>query len=165
MEHLRGSWIGPATHSAFSVENALQGLALLVACYFAVTSHPTEGADAQVVAHRVTADSIIDIDLNPHPFKCTADGIILPRALTNRISHQSGLFSVHADPTIPFEVAGNRVGASTEPFVIASEIKSYFVRRLFYFGFDPQRIMGGLDGIGARLKWQYDRNIGLGTVR
>lgn len=137
----------------------------LVACYFAVTSHPAEGADARIVAHRVTADSIIDVDLHPQPFNCKSDGIILPRSLTNRISHQSGLFSVHANPTTPFKVAGSRTGASAEPFVIERDVKSYFVRRLFYFGFDPQRIMGGLDGIGARLKWQYDRNIGLGTVR
>ena len=134
----------------------------LVACYFAVTSPPNRGANAAIVAHRVSAGAIIDIDQYPQPFKCVSDGFVLPRSLTHRISHQSGLFSFHTDPTRSFGCCKEK---SLNRFIVEDDYKGYFVRRLFYFGFDPQRIMGGLDGIGARLRWQYDRNIGLGTVR
>ncbi len=135
----------------------------LVACYFAVTGAPkTLGADAQIVAHRVLSRRVIDTTRHSNPFDCPRDGFVLPRFLTYRLSHQSGLFSVHADPTVPFfDPRAN----PERRFIIGDGFRAYFQRKLFYFGIDPQRIMGGIDGIGARLKWQYDRNIGLGAVR
>jgi hypothetical protein len=135
----------------------------LVACYFAVTGVPeSPGAAAQLVAHRVHTRSVIDTARHTDPFECPRDGFVLPRFLTYRLSHQSGLFSVHRDPTKPFREPQDDKNLH---FVIDADCRSFFQRKLFYYGIDPQRIMGGLDGIGARLKWQYDRNIGLGELR
>lgn len=135
----------------------------LVACYFAVTGAPgSSGAAAMVVARRVLTKDVIDTSRHPDPFKCPRDGFVLPRFLTYRLSHQSGLFSVHTTPTTPF------FDPHLDPqrcFVIDDAYRTYFQRKLFYYGIDAQRIMGGVDGIGARLKWQYDRKIGLGAVR
>jgi hypothetical protein len=44
-------------------------------------------------------------------------------------------------------------------------MRACFQGRLFYLGVDDQRIMGGLDGLCRRLKWQYDARVGLGAVR
>ena len=135
----------------------------LVACYFAVSGAPASpDAAAHVVAHRVQTRSVIDTARHADPFDCPRDGFVLPRFLTYRLSHQSGLFSVHQDPTEPFVDPDDH---ENRHFFIDADCRSYFQRKLFYYGVDPQRIMGGLDGIGARLKWQYDRNIGLGAVR
>jgi hypothetical protein len=54
---------------------------------------------------------------------------------------------------------------TADVFVIPGEMRGFFRQRLFYLGFDPQRIMGALDGLGSRLAWQYADRIGLGAVR
>jgi hypothetical protein len=42
-------------------------------------------------------------------------------------------------------------------------MRRFFQKRLYYLGVHQQMLMGGLDGVGARLSWQYFRSTGLGT--
>ena len=134
----------------------------LVAAYFA-TSAEGKGGDPVIVARGVRPSEIIATELNPDPLSA-GTGFVLPRFFTYRISSQNGLFSVHSDPTQPlFDHREARFDQFK--FTIPLRHRKYFQRRLFYFGFDAQRIMGDVDGIGSRLKWQYDTSIGLGAVR
>ena len=52
---------------------------------------------------------------------------------------------------------------SRHRFEIPGEARAYFQRRLFNFGIDSQRVMGGSDGLCQRLSWQYATGIGLGA--
>jgi len=134
----------------------------LVAAFFAVNAKG-RGGNPVLIAKSLGSDEIIQTDVDIDPFSC-ATGFVLPRFFTYRISSQSGLFSVHSDPTEP--ILDHREPARADMrFIIPVSQRNYFQERLFYFGFDAQRIMGDLDGIGTRLHWQYDRAVGLDVVR
>lgn len=163
-----------------------------MAAYFAVTSDPKsiEGVlplpidpkasatperaavDAKIVAVRMSPRSVIrnefgtkSPDTFAAAFKSLAGTGVLfltPRSISPRIVSQSGLFTVHEDPlsdwTEPEKTSAN-------VFVIPGFARGHFQRRLFYMGVDAQHVMGGLDGLCARLKWQADRGVGVGTGR
>jgi len=156
----------------------------LVAAYFAVSSDPRpiqvkrvgdvgralgkplfavpslSSAAARIVAYRVLPRMVLsDRD---KPFEVSKVGFISPRSLTGRIVTQSGVFSVHPEPNIPWE---EPLTHSQHVFDIPGEARAFFRRRLFYLGIEPQRIMGGLDGLGERIAWQYRSSIGLGALR
>lgn len=159
----------------------------LVAAYFAITADPARSevrrvnpetgrsvgrsfaaapdaslADARVVGLSVRPGDIIDTRVDADPFARMEIGFLLPRSLTTRIVTQSGLFSYHPNPDQPWE---SPLDAEEHVFNIPGDLRRYFRRRLFYLGVDTQRIMGGLDGLCGRLKWQYLDRIGIGAVR
>lgn len=155
----------------------------LVAAYFAVASSPgsrdgrlltasgrasskkvsvTPTASlvpARVVAARVRSNRKLQV--TDDPFAITDVSFFWPRAVTARITTQSGLFSVHPNPDVgwpePLAVAEN-------VFDIPGEMRGFFQKRLFYLGVHNQVLMGGLDGVGSRLSWQYTRRTGLGAL-
>lgn len=157
----------------------------LVAAFFAVTAEPgpkdaklvgasgrvnggvirarpeARAVDARIIGLEVRTRMIVD-PRGTDPFSRKQVGILLPRSLTARIVTQSGVFSVHPEPQMPWEEPLRNPGNS---FNIPGDLRGFFQRRLFYLGIDPQRIMGGLDGLCARLAWQYNARIGLGAVR
>jgi hypothetical protein len=153
----------------------------LVAAYFAVSGAPgtikvkrsgavtemsvtpdARDVAAQIVAFKVSTKQIINTRREKKPFERKEIGFLLPRSLSTRIVTQSGVFSVHSNPAQPWlEPMQDRKNV----FEIPGDMRSFFRRRLFYFGIDPQRIMGGLDGLCSRLAWQYTARIGLGAVR
>ena len=61
--------------------------------------------------------------------------------------------------------AAKSVAGYANIFDISGDMRTFFRKRLFYLGVDPQRIMGGLDGLCSRLAWQYSARIGLGAAR
>jgi hypothetical protein len=154
----------------------------LVAAYFAVTGQPRalavklpnsrkqpfsatpdiSSVGARVVAFRVRAAHIIDQASEGDPFGRGTVGFVLPKSVASRIVTQGGIFSSHPEPDVPWTTPLESV---EDIFDIPAEMKGYFQRRLFYLGIDVQRIMGGLDGLGSRLAWQYEVGIGLGAVR
>lgn len=121
---------------------------------------PPAAVAARIVAVSVPARMVLsDRD---KPFEITTLGFISPRSLTGRIVNQSGVFSVHPQPDTPW------LDPLIDPshlFEIPGESRAFFVRRLFYLGIEPQRIMGGLDGLGQRIAWQYRSSIGLGALK
>jgi hypothetical protein len=117
---------------------------------------------ARIIALRVSTKMIINTGLRKDPFKINDIGILLPRALTNRIVTQGGLFSVHPEPN---QAWLEPLSEARNIFDIDGNMRTFFRRRLFYFGIDPHRILGGLDGLCSRLAWQYNAKIGMGAVR
>lgn len=148
----------------------------LVAAYFAVTAEPArvamgedrarylpprDSVDCMVIARRVRSKEVIEPSA-VGPFEQGDIGFLLPRSLTARIASQNGIFSLHPRPSEPWTAP--KVNAA-DVFVIPAEARNLFAKRLFYLGVDPLALMGGLDGLGARLAWQYDRKIGLGAIK
>ena len=156
----------------------------LVAAYFAVSSPPgtvtarkvlpsgnvstlkatytpkDSTVDARIVAYRVPSRLILEP--KESPFAVTDVKFITPRSLTSRIVNQSGVFSVHEKPSEAWDVP---LLSTDDIFDIPAGTRDFFRRRLYYLGVEPQRIMGGLDGLGERLAWQYRSSIGLGAVK
>jgi len=118
--------------------------------------------NARVVAWPVRSKSVIDTKDNSDPFDLAEVGFLLPRALTTRIVTQSGLFSVHPEPDKPWREPMKR---PRDVFIIPADVRAYFQRKLFYLGVDGQRVMGGIDGMCARIAWQYSARVGMGAVK
>ena len=152
----------------------------LIAAFFAVSASPglveiqdakgkrhwvvpdQTNVPARVIAFRVRSSMVVDPQRDPDPFKRKSIDFVLPRSVTSRIVNQSGLFSCHPNPSLPWI---DPLLSSKNLFDIDGSMRSFFRRRLFYLGVDSQRIMGGLDGIGGRLAWQLSAKIGMGAVR
>jgi hypothetical protein len=154
-------WTSNPLVAAFFATSAAPGYRSLTLEGTTVRAVPEPHAVAcRVVACRIKREMIVDP--NEDPFARLGIGIVLPRALSQRITNQSGLFSLHGSPaepwTTPLEVERHR-------FDIPGDMRTYFQRRLFYLDVDAQRIMGGLDGLGARLAWQARSSVGLGAAR
>lgn len=155
----------------------------LVAAFFAVTAQPgprkvrlvldsgrparatisatpdLKTVPARIVAYRTK--SAMSLDPAQDPFALTEVGFYWPRSVTNRITNQGGLFSVHPTPELPW---AEPLDEAADIFDVPGEMRSFFRRRLFYLGVDEQRIKGGIDGLGARIAWQYGTKTGLGTL-
>lgn len=156
----------------------------LIAAFFAVTAQPAEVevtrvppgspyltfratpqrrmATARIVAVRVSARLTIKSASNPDPFGMTNIAFFLPRSITTRIVTQGGLFSSHPDPAHAWT---DPLTHSKNVFDVPGDVRLFFQRRLFNLGIDEQRTMSGLDGLGARMAWQYSQGVGLGGVR
>ena len=155
----------------------------LVAAYFAVASSPgtREGklltetgrastkkvtvtpagtlVPARVVASRVRSNRKLQV--GDDPFAITDVSFFWPRAGTARITTHRGLFSVHPHPDVGWE---EPLALTRNVFDIPGEMRAFFQKRLFYLGVHNQVLMGGLDGVGSRLNWQYTRRTGLGAL-
>ena len=118
--------------------------------------------NARIVAWRVSPRGIVNPAVDTDVFALAEIKHLMPRVLTTRITTQGGVFSVHPQPDTPWL---EPLAKPAHVFDIPGSMRGYFQRRLFYLGLDDQRIMGGLDGLGRRLAWQYRARVGLGAVR
>tara|TARA_R110001606_G_C15292311_1_gene641692 strand:+ start:546 stop:1037 length:492 start_codon:yes stop_codon:yes gene_type:complete len=154
----------------------------LVSAYFATTAEPNSvhgklllpsgrvsgsalpvRPDAKKVTARIVAVSVqqkYKLDPDADFLLQTNVSYFWPRSLTNRITDQNGLFTVHPHPNKNWE---EPLLSERNVFDIPGEMRAFFQKRLFYLGIDQQRIMGGLDGVGSRLAWQYNARTGLGS--
>lgn len=150
----------------------------LVAAYFAVTAAPKplkrqlhgeptmltpphEAIDCCVIAHRVRRQDVIDLEWEDDPFNIDRIAVMQPSLVTSRIAAQGGLFTAHPEPDEPFI---DPLDNDSYQFVIPGEMREFFRQRLYYLGIDPLYLMGGLDGLGARIAWQARANFGLGVL-
>lgn len=155
----------------------------LIAAYFAVSSAPgsreakvllpsgrasskatkvtpdPQGVPARIIAYPISARR--KLSPSDDPFAVSQVSFCWPRTVTGRIATQGGLFSVHPEPHKPWD---EPLWSEKNVFDIPGEMRAFFQKRLFYLGVDAQRIMGGLDGLGQRLTWQYVRKTGMGMV-
>jgi hypothetical protein len=155
----------------------------LVAAFFAVTAAPgaknvreltasgrvsrteiSATPDSRLVAARVVALRVMPQMLmrsSEDPFAISAVRAVWPRAVANRITSQSGMFTIHPQPNNPWRTP---LDNDANVFDIPGEMRGFFRKRLFYLGVHDHMIMGGLDGVGARLRWQYEARTGLGAI-
>lgn len=131
----------------------------LVAAFFAVSSLNDKAKFARVYALKVFER--MRIDPNADPFDSTSLSEVrfhIPPYVTDRVGAQRGCFSVHPDPTTPYQPTGLR------HHDIPRSSCAYIQRRLFYFGVDASTIMTDLDGLARALEWQYQSRVAVGKV-
>jgi type I restriction enzyme M protein len=115
----------------------------LVACFFAVDG-PSDH-DSVIYAYR--NDSYIPVDKHPDPFKYRPVGKFIPRHLTQRITTQGGLFTVHPNPYERFE------SDDMDKIVIPNAIRSGLKKTLNKYGVNRFALFPGLDGLAAHIEW------------
>jgi hypothetical protein len=137
----------------------------LVAAYFAVTSDPT---DKKARIYAAKAPQLIKIGQIDSPFDCKEVAAFIPSAVAPRIVAQRGLFTIHPNPTEPWDrgrVARGRASTSADPsyFEIDSRFRFFFERKLFQVAIDAAAIKSDLDGLCETLAWQFRRGIAVGN--
>lgn len=115
----------------------------LVACYFAVE----EDFDGDSVIYAYPNNKYIVLEKHPDPFKHTGKGKFIPRHLTRRITAQAGLFTIHAQPQIPFDLP------NIEKIIIPNKIRHELKKTLDKYGIDKYSLFPGLDGLASHIKW------------
>ena len=125
----------------------------LVSLYFA-TCHSAEDLysdnilpDAAVYA----LTSHIHIDSNYHINPFSIDETLEFRApiISDRVLNQSGLFTVHCNPSKPFDTE------KLHKFIIPGKLKREIIEKLSLLGFREETIYPGLDGIAKTIKMKY----------
>jgi FRG domain len=116
----------------------------LVAAYFAV-EHKVDG-DSLVYAY--PNDRYIVTTKVTDPFKHNKVGKFIPRHITNRITAQTGLFTIHPNPTEPFE------SSEIEHFIIKNEFRKKLKPILYRYGIHRGSLFPSLDGLADHIKWE-----------
>jgi hypothetical protein len=120
----------------------------LVAIYFAVKD--------EFIKYEKEEDSLIytfkppvktDLDSNFDPFKINEIRRYIPKYLDPRIAAQSGLFTVHPNPLMPY--TSKHISSVTISFGLRREIK----KRLNRFGMHEAYLFPDLTGISQHIKW------------
>lgn len=83
----------------------------------------------------------------PHDLKSTI-ALLDVAEVSNRITNQRGIVTIHAPPTKPLAVP------ATDTFVITGVLREDFQKRLFDVGIDDSQIYPGLDGLCKLSDWR-----------
>ncbi|CAH7402268.1 FRG domain-containing protein [Vibrio chagasii] len=121
----------------------------LVAAYFA-TMNDFE-SDAIIYCH--IPDYVL-IPENTTPQKYKNVSLFKPSAVVPRISRQSGLFTVHSEPTKPMDSAVSK--ESLECIVIDKSYRKKLLFELNHYGVNKLNLFSDLDGLSAHLCWTLE---------
>lgn len=149
-------WLAVAQHHGLPTRLLDWSTNPLVACFFAVSSGKLEN-DAVVYGYSISEGEIVDPEKHASPFETDRVLFLIPGRSASRIVNQRGLFSVHNEPSQAW------APRAVDSFVIPSNMRARFRRRLFRLGIDHSHIYPDLPGLCDTLKWRYEAGIGIGT--
>ena len=115
----------------------------LVACYFAVE----EKSDTDSMIYAYETRWFISVKDNPDPFDYKKVGKFIPRHITARITAQSGLFTIHPNPYVPF------TSDKIDQIIIPNDIRYTLKKTLNRYGINRVSLFPGLDGLARHIQW------------
>jgi len=115
----------------------------LVAAYFAVEAEHDN--DSVIYAYR--SDKRIVTETAGNPFARTTVGKFIPRHVTRRITAQTGLFTIHPDPQVPFK------DPSIDRLIIKRKYRKALKHTLFRYGIHRGSLFPDLDGLCRHIEW------------
>ena len=115
----------------------------LVAAYFAVAQEMDE--DSAIYAYQ--SNKYLQVEKNVDPFKVGHVARVIPNHVTTRISVQSGLFTIHPNPSEPFNAP------SVRKLVIPAKSRKQIKRALDKVGINNASLFPDLDGIARHIDW------------
>lgn len=90
-----------------------------------------------------------------HPMEFPGVATYWPSGVVPRITRQSGLFTVHAKPSVPLEE--NTEGlADLKRIIIPNKVRDPLLRELSYYGINAVTLFPDLDGLSAFLNWTIE---------
>jgi hypothetical protein len=98
-------WLAIAQHHGVSTRMMDWTTNPLVAAYFAIEYNRSALVDSAIYVIK-DHHEIVKASLDQSPFEIKIPSIFHPRHSTPRITAQSGLFTVHPEPTKPFDIEG-----------------------------------------------------------
>lgn len=113
----------------------------LVAAYFATTSR--SGTDR--VIYVLSRDALQLADETASPFELQAAVLYRPKHIATRIMAQTGLFTVHPQPTEVF------THPALERWVISADAVPHLSAVLAHYGFNQATMFPGLDGLANHI--------------
>lgn len=121
----------------------------LVALFFAVEKKLSLKDKYDSVLFRLTHSQFnIDINNDPDPFKIKQIKYFAPYNITPRIMAQQGVFTVHNDPTKPFD------HPNLVKIPIARNARKELKNTLYHFGISRETLFPDLDGISDTINYQ-----------
>ncbi len=131
----------------------------LVATYFA-TSTGSASATAEIIAVRTSAAEFVDIDVD-RLFASKQVMFFEAPLIANRVSAQSGLFSIHPAPDTHWNVPKGEI----RRFQISAKKRDEFRGKLHGIGINAAFIWGDLQGLGEHLRWHFNNSIPFASAR
>lgn len=115
----------------------------LVAAYFAVENMHED--DSVVYAYE--NNQMLDISKYPSPFEITDIKRFIPKHITQRITTQNGVFTIHPDPKKPFN------SLKIKKIIIKHSFRKELKIILHKYGIHRASLFPGLDGLAEHLLW------------
>ncbi len=134
----------------------------LVAAYFAVEDCNSDEDCVVYATNSKQFNSYIDISDYPDPLGIDEIFLYYPPHINQRITSQSGIFTVHNQPTLPLDITEKpstkirkKKGETYEvdQLIIPKDSKAEFKKVLSLYGLNKSTIYPGLDGIAGYLEW------------
>jgi hypothetical protein len=115
----------------------------LVAAYFAVEKE--HNGDSAVYAYKTK--KFINISNKTDPFKRNKVGKFIPSHVTQRITAQAGLFTIHPTPTEEFN------DSAIEVLIISEESRKKLKKELYRYGVHRASLFPDLDNLAQHIEW------------
>jgi hypothetical protein len=116
----------------------------LVACYFAIE----EQSDTDSMIYAYETRWFISVKDHPDPLAYKKVGKFIPRHITARITAQSGLFTIHPNPYVPF------TSDKIDRIIIPNDIRFTLKKTLNRYGINRVSLFPGLDGLARHIQWE-----------
>lgn len=115
----------------------------LVAAYFAVEGEHDD--DSVIYTYRSSTRIVTETEGDP--FARTSVGKFIPRHVTRRITAQTGLFTIHPDPKVPFK------DPAIDRLIIKRKYRKNLKHTLFRYGIHRGSLFPDLDGLCRHIEW------------